>query len=158
IQKVVHAPQGTESIGYVGDEGIAVNSDFLNGLRTPAAKEKMIEWLEQNRLGHRRVNYKLRDWLFSRQRYWGEPFPIIWKGDHHEALPEAALPVRPPDLTDFKPTGSGEPPLARALPPASIFMSGAPNTPCSICFTRASGTRSSSTSVMSPRRSRSSNW
>ena len=114
IQKVVQAPEGIESIGYVGDEGTAVNSGFLNGLRTPTAKEKMIDWLEQNKLGHRRVNYKLRDWLFSRQRYWGEPFPVVWKGEHHEALPESALPVRPPDLTDFKPTGSGEPPLARA--------------------------------------------
>jgi len=114
IQKVVQAPAGSESIGYVGDDGVAVNSDFLNGLPTPEAKKKIIDWLEEKGLGHRRINYKLRDWLFSRQRYWGEPFPIIWKGGHHEALPESALPLRPPDLTDFKPTGSGEPPLARA--------------------------------------------
>jgi leucyl-tRNA synthetase len=70
-------------------------------------------------LGRKTVNYKLRDWLFSRQRYWGEPFPILWKQDaaghlHHEALPESALPLLPPNLTDFKPTASGEPPLARA--------------------------------------------
>jgi leucyl-tRNA synthetase len=73
----------------------------------------------ENKVGHRSVNYKLRDWLFSRQRYWGEPFPIVWKTDaaghlYHEALPESALPVQPPDLTDFKPTSTGEPPLARA--------------------------------------------
>src|SRR5439155_9623932 len=57
---------------------------------------------------------KLRDWLFSRQRYWGEPFPIVWKNGHHAAVAESDLPVLPPDLTDFKPTASGEPPLARA--------------------------------------------
>ena len=60
--------------------------------------------------GRKTINYKLRDWLFSRQRYWGEPFPIVWKTDDHEALPESALPLLPPDLTDFKPTATGEPP------------------------------------------------
>jgi leucyl-tRNA synthetase len=113
IQKVVQAPDGAESIGYVGD-GISVNSDFLNGLHTPEAKKTIIAWLEKKGVGRRQINYKLRDWLFSRQRYWGEPFPIFWKNGHHEALPESALPVRPPELTDFKPTSSGEPPLARA--------------------------------------------
>jgi len=114
IQKVVQAPEGAESIGgYVGD-GTAVNSDFLNGLPTSEAKKRIIEWLEQQKVGHCRINYKLRDWLFSRQRYWGEPFPIVWRGGHHEAVSESDLPIRPPDLTDFKPTGTGEPPLTRA--------------------------------------------
>ena len=106
------------SIGFVGD-GTSVNSDFLTGLPTPEAKKKISTWLEQKGLGRKTINYKLRDWLFSRQRYWGEPFPIIWKKDaqgnlHHEALPESSLPLLPPDLTDFKPTATGEPPLARA--------------------------------------------
>ena len=115
---VVAAPEGQESIGYVGD-GVSVNSDFLNCLPTPEAKKTIARWLEERQLGHRTINYKLRDWLFSRQRYWGEPFPIIWRQDEngqwqHEALPESELPVVPPELTDFKPTAAGEPPLARA--------------------------------------------
>jgi len=118
IRVVVQAPEGRDSIGFTGD-GTSVNSDFISGLPTPEAKDKIIRWLEERKLGRKTINYKLRDWLFSRQRYWGEPFPIIWQEDaaghlHHEALPESALPVQPPDLTDFKPTASGEPPLARA--------------------------------------------
>jgi leucyl-tRNA synthetase len=113
IRQVILAPPGEESIGFVG-EGVNLNSDFLDGLPTPAAQSKIIVWLEARGCGRRTIHYKLRDWLFSRQRYWGEPFPIIWKDGHHEALPESALPLRPPELTDFKPTPSGEPPLARA--------------------------------------------
>src|SRR5688572_15311950 len=113
IRLVVQAPPSAESLGYVG-EGIALNSDFLDGLPTPEAKRKIIDWLEQRGSGRRMINYKLRDWLFSRQRYWGEPFPIVWRNGRHEALPESALPVLPPELSDFKPTDSGEPPLARA--------------------------------------------
>ena len=118
IRQVVQAPEGQESIGFVG-EGISVNSDFLNSLPTTEAKKKITDWLEQKGLGHKTINYKLRDWLFSRQRYWGEPFPIVWKKDasgtlHHEALPESALPVLPPPLDDYKPTAEGQPPLARA--------------------------------------------
>jgi len=119
--------------GYI-DDGIAINSASenisLNELPTTEAKNKMIQWLEENREGEKVVNYKLRDWLFSRQRYWGEPFPIIWKKDaagnlYHEALPESALPLLPPTLEDYKPTTTGEPPLARAkdwlhLPDGSI--------------------------------------
>jgi leucyl-tRNA synthetase len=91
----------------------------INGLPTPEAKKKIIAWLEEKKLGRKTINYKLRDWLFSRQRYWGEPFPIVWKPSpdgsfHHQALPESALPLLPPELSDFKPTSTGEPPLARA--------------------------------------------
>ncbi len=100
------------------DSGIAINSGLLDGLPTQEAKKKITDWLQEKGLGKKTVNFKLRDWLFSRQRYWGEPFPIIWKKDvnglHHEALPESALPVLPPELTDYKPTATGEPPLARA--------------------------------------------
>jgi leucyl-tRNA synthetase len=113
VRLVVQAPEGQESIGFVGN-GTSVNSGFLTGLPTPAAKQKITAWLEEKKLGHKSINYKLRDWLFSRQRYWGEPFPIVWTAAGHEALPESALPVQPPSLTDFKPTATGEPPLARA--------------------------------------------
>ena len=99
-------------------EGTAIDSHnadvSLNGLSTAEAKSKIIDWLEAHGSGERRINYKLRDWLFSRQRYWGEPFPIIWKDGKHESLPENELPLLPPELDDFKPTGTGEPPLAKA--------------------------------------------
>ncbi|HUR46156.1 MAG TPA: leucine--tRNA ligase, partial [Candidatus Saccharimonadales bacterium] len=122
IVQVVEAPAGKDWRGYT-DDGIAVNSSntevVLNGLPTPEAKRKITAWLDSKGFGRKTVNYKLRDWLFSRQRYWGEPFPIIWRKDaagnlYHEALPESALPLTPPSLTDFKPTSTGEPPLARA--------------------------------------------
>ena len=101
------------------DDGTAVNSGFISGLPTPEAKKNITAWLAEKNLGKKTINYKLRDWLFSRQRYWGEPFPIVWKKDEagnlqHEALPESALPVLPPTLEDYKPTAGGEPPLARA--------------------------------------------
>jgi len=98
---------------------VAVNSGFLNGLSTPAAKKKITDWLAEKGLGKKTINYKLRDWLFSRQRYWGEPFPIVWKTDaagnrYHEALSEDALPLLPPALENYKPMADGQPPLARA--------------------------------------------
>jgi leucyl-tRNA synthetase len=118
IQVVQPSDAKTEWQGFT-DDGTAVNSGFLNGLSTPDAKKKISAWLEEKGLGKKTINYKLRDWLFSRQRYWGEPFPIVWKKDaagnlYHEALPESALPVLPPTLEDYKPTAGGEPPLARA--------------------------------------------
>jgi leucyl-tRNA synthetase len=115
IVPVVQAPGKTpeESVGYT-DMGIAVNSPLLNGLARPEATATIIDWLEQNGHGRRDIRYKLRDWLFSRQRYWGEPFPVIWRDGKHEALPESELPLEPPVLEDFKPTGTGEPPLAKA--------------------------------------------
>jgi leucyl-tRNA synthetase len=115
IVPVVQAPGKTpeESVGFLED-GIAINSPIINGLPTSEAKEKILSWLEENGAGRRDIRYKLRDWLFSRQRYWGEPFPVVWRGDRHQALPETDLPLEPPALEDFKPTGTGEPPLAKA--------------------------------------------
>ncbi|MEX0994138.1 MAG: class I tRNA ligase family protein, partial [Balneolaceae bacterium] len=95
-------------------EGETINSDFLNGLYIDEAKVKITEWLEENGVGKKSVNYKLRDWLFSRQRYWGEPFPVIHVDGEPKPLPEDELPVTLPELNDFKPTQTGEPPLAKA--------------------------------------------
>ncbi len=122
IVQVVQPPGGRDWRGFV-EEGTAVNSSradlSLDGLPTPEAKRVITAWLESRGLGQRTIHYKLRDWLFSRQRYWGEPFPIVWRKDfsgraYHEALPESALPVLPPELEDYKPTPDGQPPLARA--------------------------------------------
>ena len=94
--------------------GTLVNSGFLNGLPVRDAQEKMIAWLEENGKGHKKVNYKLRDWVFSRQRYWGEPIPMVkcekcgW-----QPLPESSLPLTLPDIVDFEPGPDGESPLAR---------------------------------------------
>lgn len=115
ILQVVQPPsEDMDWRGFCGYEGSSVNSGFLTGLPTPEAKEKMILWLEENGKGRRKVNYKLRDWLFSRQRYWGEPFPIVWENGRHRALPESELPVLQPDLDDFAPTGDPRGPLVKA--------------------------------------------
>jgi leucyl-tRNA synthetase len=111
---VVVQPTGDEpAFGFTG-EGIAINSPIINGLTSAEAKRKITSWLEERGSGKRAINYKLRDWLFSRQRYWGEPFPIVWENGKHRALQEKELPVVPPPLDDYKPTGTGEPPLAKA--------------------------------------------
>jgi leucyl-tRNA synthetase len=98
---------------WLGD-GVAINSGFLNGKNVEQAKAAMIDWLEREGKGERRVNYKLRDWLFSRQRYWGEPFPIVFVDGKPQSLAESELPVLLPELEDFKPSGSPEGPLAKA--------------------------------------------
>jgi leucyl-tRNA synthetase len=96
-------------------DGVAVNSDFIDGLATPEAKTRMNTWLEERGLGAATVTYKLRDWLFSRQRYWGEPFPVIHLEDGSTALvPEDDLPLTLPELDDYRPSGDDfEAPLAR---------------------------------------------
>ncbi|MCS7009348.1 MAG: class I tRNA ligase family protein, partial [Chthoniobacterales bacterium] len=114
IQIVVLQPDGSPSTGCYTGDGINTNSSFLDGLSTAEAKRTITRWLEEKGLGRAAVQYKLRDWLFSRQRYWGEPFPIIWENGSHRPLPESELPVLPPELDDFRPTGTPEPPLAKA--------------------------------------------
>ena len=96
---------------YTGD-GPAINSEFLNGLYIDEAKEKMALWLEDNKKGERTVQYKLRDWLFSRQRYWGEPIPIIHKDGKSKVLKESDLPLELPDVEKYEPSGTGESPLS----------------------------------------------
>lgn len=99
---------------YTGD-GVLVNSPLIDGLRVPEAKKKITAWLEAEGIGKGTVNYKLRDWLFSRQRYWGEPFPLVRLEDgSFKAVPMTDLPVLLPALDEYKPTADGQPPLARA--------------------------------------------
>jgi leucyl-tRNA synthetase len=96
-------------------EGKATASGFLDGLGTLEAKNKMIAWLEEKNLGKRTVNYKLRDWLFARQRYWGEPIPVVHCAECGiVAISENELPLRLPEMKDFAPSGNAEPPLAKA--------------------------------------------
>jgi leucyl-tRNA synthetase len=124
IKQVVQPSDDSDWQGYTA-YGTAINSGFLDGLPTAEAKAKMIDWLESNSKGKRRIQFKLRDWLFSRQRYWGEPFPIIWKDGHHHAISESELPLLAPPLDDYKPSGTPEPILTKAtawveLPDGSI--------------------------------------
>ncbi|MGE0399837.1 MAG: leucine--tRNA ligase, partial [Kofleriaceae bacterium] len=116
IIEVVKGPEGTDvqKAAFTGD-GPHVNSEFLDGLGNEAAKEKVIAWLEERKLGEKSIRYKLRDWLFSRQRYWGEPFPTYTRADGSvDIIPEAELPVELPQIDEYKPTRDGAPPLARA--------------------------------------------
>jgi leucyl-tRNA synthetase len=115
ICEVVRGNSANDASSCFAGEGVSVNSGFLNGLPTAEAKQKITAWLEEKSLGRGTVNYKLRDWLFSRQRYWGEPFPIVWEGGRHRALTADELPIVQPDMEDFKPTGTPEPPLSKAL-------------------------------------------
>ncbi|PFG14309.1 leucine--tRNA ligase [Bacillus sp. es.036] len=111
IQEVVAG--GDVSKEAFTEDGKHVNSDFLNGLEKEEAITKSIEWLEENGKGKKKTTYRLRDWLFSRQRYWGEPIPIIhWEDGSMSAVPKEDLPVVLPETTEIKPSGTGESPLA----------------------------------------------
>ncbi len=114
IIEVFSGGQVQEAVHNTQDSDVAVNSDFLNGLPVLAAKQRMIDYLEEKGLGERKINYKLRDWVFSRQRYWGEPIPIV----HCPAcgivpLKESDLPLLLPDVEHYETTDSGESPLSR---------------------------------------------
>ncbi|WP_227936533.1 leucine--tRNA ligase [Alkalihalobacillus deserti] len=111
IQEVV-AGGDIETEAYTGD-GEHVNSDFLNGLDKDTAIRNMIDWLEANHYGKKQVTYRLRDWLFSRQRYWGEPIPVIhWEDGTMTTVPESELPLALPKMQEIRPSGTGESPLA----------------------------------------------
>ena len=103
---------GEVVVPFFGD-GKHINSDFINGLNNEEAIEKVIEFLEENKVGRSKVTYKLRDWLFSRQRYWGEPIPIIhWEDGTMTTVPDSELPLLLPETDNIKPSGTGESPLA----------------------------------------------
>lgn len=114
VLQVLKDPTAPETLLPFEGEGVLVNSDFLNGLEKSQAMKKMVSHLEEKKLGAKEVQYKLRDWLFSRQRYWGEPFPMVrFPEKGLQALPVNELPVLLPDVADYEPTEKGEPPLAR---------------------------------------------
>ncbi len=95
------------------DDGTHINSDFLNGLNKEDGIEKAIAWLEENGVGEKKISYRLRDWLFSRQRYWGEPIPVIhWEDGTMTTVPESELPLELPKTSNIRPSGTGESPLA----------------------------------------------
>ena len=112
IIRTVQPPSDFSGKAFTAD-GPAINSDFLNGLMIAEAKKRTIEWLEKQGIGKAKVNYKLRDWLFSRQRYWGEPFPLIHVEDGTiKPLEESELPLMLPEVSSYRPAGTGESPLA----------------------------------------------
>jgi len=110
--KTVIEDNGEVVVPFYGD-GKHINSDFINGLNNEEAIAKVIEFLEENKVGRSKVTYKLRDWLFSRQRYWGEPIPIIhWEDGTMTTVPDSELPLLLPETDNIKPSGTGESPLA----------------------------------------------
>ena len=111
--KIIPVLQGpTEELPYVGD-GVHINSEFLNGLGKEEAISKMVKWLEENKCGEAQINYKMRDWIFSRQRFWGEPIPMVYcDACGWVPLNESDLPLVLPDVAEYEPTDDGESPLA----------------------------------------------
>jgi len=103
----------TSKEAFVSD-GIHINSYFLNGLNKEDGINKMISWLEENKIGTKKVNYKLREWIFARQRYWGEPIPIVYVDDEMKALADSELPLVLPELEDYAPSKTGASPLDKA--------------------------------------------
>ncbi len=110
---------------FTGD-GLHINSDFLNGLDKKSAIEKIINWLEDNKIGTKKVNYKLREWIFARQRYWGEPIPIVYIDDEIKALDDSDLPLVLPELEDYAPSKTGASPLDKATDWVNATFHGKP--------------------------------
>ena len=115
IIQVIEKPETNTEIDLYTGEGVLVNSDTFNDTRSEDAREQIVAWLEQQGVGHAQITYKLRDWLISRQRYWGAPIPIAYDKDGTaHAIPESDLPVVLPKVADYKPDGSGQGVLARS--------------------------------------------
>jgi leucyl-tRNA synthetase len=114
LEKDVTSDPDTWSESMDAKTGYSVNSGFVTGMKVKEAMAAVIDRIEEMGIGHRTVNYRLRDAIFSRQRYWGEPFPIYYKGNIPCPIPEECLPLELPDVKEFKPTATGEPPLGHA--------------------------------------------
>ena len=130
IIPVISIPEGhdIQEEAWTGD-GTAINSGEFDGLSVEDFNTKILAWLEEKNIGKKEVNFKLRDWLFSRQRYWGEPFPIVYTEDgQHHPVPESELPVLLPHIEEYRPTADGEPPLARAKDWMQTTFEGQPAT------------------------------
>ncbi|MBQ2836364.1 MAG: leucine--tRNA ligase [Clostridia bacterium] len=110
---------------FTGD-GLHINSNFLDGLNKQDAIDKIIKWLEENNIGTKKVNYKLREWIFARQRYWGEPIPIVYLDDEMKALADSELPLVLPELEDYAPSKSGASPLDKATDWINTTFEGKP--------------------------------
>ena len=110
---------------FTGD-GLHINSDFLNGLNKQDAIKKIIDWLEEKKIGTKKVNYKLREWIFARQRYWGEPIPIVYVDDDMKALADSDLPLVLPELEDYAPSKTGVSPLDKATDWVNTTYEGKP--------------------------------
>ena len=110
---------------FTGD-GLHINSDFLDGLDKETAIQKMIEYLESNKIGKKKINYKLREWIFARQRYWGEPIPIVYLDDEMRALADDDLPLVLPELEDYAPSKTGASPLDKATDWVNTTFEGKP--------------------------------
>ena len=108
------------------EDGLHINSDFLNGLDKETAIKKMIEYLESNKIGKKKINYKLREWIFARQRYWGEPIPIVYLDDEMRALADDDLPLVLPELEDYAPSKTGASPLDKATDWVNTTFEGKP--------------------------------
>ena len=123
--EIIPVLQGpTEELPYIGD-GVHINSEFLNGLDKEDAISKMLNWLEENNVGHKQVNYKIRDWIFARQRYWGEPIPIInFEDGTSTALDDSELPLVLPKLQDYAPSKNGDSPLEKATDWVNVTVNG----------------------------------
>lgn len=110
---------------YAGD-GLHINSDFLDGLNKADAIDKIIDWLESKNIGKKKINYKLREWIFARQRYWGEPIPIVYLDDEMRALADSDLPLKLPELEDYGPSKTGASPLDKATDWVNTTFEGKP--------------------------------
>ena len=110
---------------FVGD-GLHINSEFLNGLNKEDSISQMISWLEKHQVGTKKVNYKLREWIFARQRYWGEPIPIVYVDDEMKPLPDDELPLVLPELEDYSPSKTGASPLDKATNWVNTTFDGKP--------------------------------
>ena len=105
---------GDVSIEAFTGDGVHINSDFLNGLSKEEAINKMLDWLEEKKIGKKKINYKLREWIFARQRYWGEPIPVVYVNGEIKPISDEELPLILPELEDYKPSKSGASPLEKA--------------------------------------------